>query len=43
MIYGFDRVVEHQEPDGVIYSIEVPNELVPFLVAWRDLCNCNRW
>jgi hypothetical protein len=43
MVYGFDRVVKHQEPDGVIYSVEVPDELVPVLMAWKDLCNRLGW
>ena len=43
MVYGFDRVVKHQEPDGVIYGVEMPNELVPVLMTWKDLCDCLGW
>jgi len=43
MVYGFDRVVKHQEPDGVIYAVEMPNELVPVLMTWKDLCDGLGW
>ena len=33
-MYGFDRVAEHHEPDGVIDPIEVLNKFVPVGIAW---------
>ena len=34
VMYGFDRVAEHHEPNGVIDPVKVLNEFVPVDIAW---------
>lgn len=43
VMYGFDRVAENHEPDGVIDPVKVLDELVPIVMAWKTLCDRFRW